>query len=333
MFGQLSPNRHGFFVSPLKSPWSSKSRELDRRIVTTLDAQTLREFYSSPLGEVTRRLVGWVIRSRWVNTSSLTIAALGYGLPYLDRFRDRAGRCIALMPSQQGVVVWPEQEGCASTLVWADMLPLPDTSVDRLLVAHALEAVERPETLLEEVWRVTAPEGRVIVVVPSRRGIWARADGTPFGQGSPYSRGQLRELLHRAVLSPIFWGEALYFPPLTKNYIVRSAPAIEQLGAALNFPFAGVHVVEAIKQIHRPVGARAVTKRRLSPMRPALPPQPVPPCGFFEAQRIGSNRRRHRGPQPRNRGADAKRTGRRPRIHANLLQGLPIAVLSVFKGL
>jgi SAM-dependent methyltransferase len=244
--------------------------------VTSLDAQTLQEFYSSPLGELTRRLVGRVLRSRWENTTRLAVAGLGYALPYLDRFRDRAGRCVALMPSQQGVVVWPDQEECASALVWADMLPLPDASIDRLLVAHALETVERPEALLEEVWRVTAPEGRVIIVVPSRRGIWARADGTPFGQGSPCSRGQLRELLNRAILSPIFWGEALFFPPIAKSYVIRSAPAIERLGAALSLPFAGVLVVEAIKQVHRPVGARAVAKRRLSPLRPALRAQPVP---------------------------------------------------------
>lgn len=254
-----------------------RGSELDRRIVTTLDAQSLREFYDFPLGEMSRRLVGQVIRSRWENTASLTVAALGYGLPYLERFRDRARRCIALMPSQQGVVAWPGREGCASALVWADMLPLPDASVDRLLVAHALEVVERPETLLEEAWRVIAPEGRVIVVVPSRRGIWARADGTPFGQGLPYSKGQLRELLNRAILSPIFWGEALYFPPMKKNYIVRSAPAIEQLGATLSFPFAGVHVVEAMKQVHRPMGARAVARSRLSPLRPRSAAQAYPP--------------------------------------------------------
>jgi SAM-dependent methyltransferase len=220
--------------------------------------------------------VGRVLRSRWENTTRLTVAGLGYALPYLDRFRDRTGRCVALMPSQQGVVKWPDHEECASALVWTDMLPLPDASIDRLLVAHALETVERPEALLEEVWRVTAPEGRVIVVVPSRRGIWARADGTPFGQGSPYSRGQLRELLNRSILSPIFWGEALYFPPIAKNYVIRSAPAIERIGAALSLPFAGVLVVEAIKQVHRPIGARAVARRTLSPLRPALPAQPVP---------------------------------------------------------
>ena len=255
--------------------------------MTTLDAQKLRDFYSSPLGEVARRIVGRVIRSRWTSTSSLSVAGLGYALPYLDRFRDGSLRCLALMPSQQGVVVWPEGEGCSSTLVWADMLPLPDGSIDRLLVAHALEAAERPETLLEEAWRVTAPEGRVIVVVPSRRGIWARADRTPFGQGSPYSKGQLRELLNGAILSPIFWGEALHFPPITRNYVIRSAPAMERLGAALNLPFAGVHVVEAVKQVPRRVEARAVARRRLPQLRPALPAQPVPPCGFSDMRRQG----------------------------------------------
>jgi SAM-dependent methyltransferase len=215
----------------------------------------------------------------------LTVAALGYGLPYLDRFRDRSRRCLALMPSQQGAVIWPEAESCSSTLVWADMLPLPDASIDRLLVAHALEATDRPQTLLEEAWRVTAPEGRVIIVVPSRRGMWARTDRTPFGQGSPYSKGQLRELLSGAILSPIFWGEALHFPPITKSYVIRSAPAMERLGAALGLPFAGVHVVEAIKQIHRRAEAPAVTRRRLPQLRPALPPQPVPPYGFSDVGR------------------------------------------------
>ena len=56
-------------------------------------------------------------------------------------------------------------------------------------------------------------------------------------------------------------------------------------------------------------------------------------CGRRRRSSVMQSGRRHRGPNPRNRGVDAKRTGRQPRIHANLLQGLPIAVLSVFKGL
>jgi SAM-dependent methyltransferase len=237
-----------------------------------VDAHTLRDFYDSPLGEVSRRLVGRVVCARWRNAAGLTVAALGYGSPFLDKFRDQAVRCIALMPAEQGVVIWPDGARCAAALVQTQMLPLPDGSIDRLLVAHALESAERPEALFEEVWRIVAPEGRIIVIVPSRRGVWARADGTPYGQGLPYSRAQLRDLLHRAVLSPIFWGEALYIPPIPRHFMIRSAPAIERLGAALGLPFAGVHIVEAIKQIHRPIDLRGVIRTRPPPLRPALAP-------------------------------------------------------------
>ena len=235
-----------------------------------LDLHSLQSFYGSPLGEISRRLVDRVIRSRWANSAGLSVAALGYGTPYLERFRENARRCLALMPAEQGVEIWPGSGRCAAALVDPQMLPLPDGSFDRLLVAHALEAADRPDTLLEEVWRVTAPEGRMIVIVPSRRGVWARADGTPYGQGLPYSKTQLRELLHRAEFSPIFWGEALYAPPVAKPFVIRSTAAIERLGAALALPFAGVYIVEAIKQVYRPLGVRSVGRTRLAPLKPAL---------------------------------------------------------------
>ncbi len=238
----------------------------------SFDIHNLQTFYASPLGEVSRRLVGRVIRARWEKCAGLSVGSLGYGTPFLDRLRDEAQRCVALMPADQGVAVWPESRCCAAALVDPEMLPLPDGSIDRLLLAHALEAADRPDVLMEEVWRIVAPEGRIIVVAPSRRGVWARADGTPYGQGLPYSKPQLRDLLLRAVFSPVFWGEALYAPPVSRRFVVRSAPAIERLGAALGLPFAGVHIVEAIKQVHRPVGVRAVRRTRLVPLSSALAP-------------------------------------------------------------
>ena len=238
----------------------------------SLNASHLQTFYDSPLGELSRRLIGRVIGARWQDATGLTVAALGFGPPYLDRFKGTAGRCIALMPERQGVLIWPEGARCSCALVETQMLPLPDASVDRLLITHALEAAERPEALLEELWRITAPEGRVIVVVPSRRGVWARVDGTPYGHGLPYSRAQLRELLNRALFLPIFWGEALYAPPISRQLLIRAAPTIERLGEALGLPFAGVHIVEATKQVYRPLGARIVTRTHVSPLNPALAP-------------------------------------------------------------
>ena len=175
-----------------------------------LDVLNLQNFYASPLGEVSRRLVSRVIRARWETAAGLAVAALGYGSPYIERFRDTAERCIALMPAEQGVLIWPDERACASALVETQMLPLPDGSIDRLLLAHALETASQPEALLEEVWRIVAPEGRVLIVAPSRRGIWARTDATPYRARaallkdavarSPATRPVVADLLGRGAL-------------------------------------------------------------------------------------------------------------------------------------
>jgi hypothetical protein len=110
------------------------------------------------------------------------------------------------------------------------------------------------------------------LVVPSRRGVWARADATPFGQGTPYSKSQLRDLLREALFSPVFWSEALYAPPFQRKFFVNSAPAIERIGAAIGLPFAGVHVVEATKQVYRPITVRQLARRRVLAPEPTLAP-------------------------------------------------------------
>ena len=65
------------------------------------------------------------------------------------------------------------------------VLPLPDLSMDRIVVVHGLEYSENLRGFLREMWRVLSDGGRLLVVVPNRRSIWARADHTPFGHGHP----------------------------------------------------------------------------------------------------------------------------------------------------
>jgi SAM-dependent methyltransferase len=236
------------------------------------DVNDLDAFYASPLGQVVRRLIGRIMRARWDNCAGLSLLGYGYCGPYLERFRDEARRTLALMPAQQGVIPWPSTARSSSALVIGEMLPLPDACIDRALVAHGLETAEDPGEVLEEICRVLAPEGRALLIVPSRRGVWARVDGTPFGQGQPFSKTQLRELIRETVFSPVYWGEALYLPPFTSRFMIRSAPAIERVGSALGLPFAGVHVVEAIKQVYRPVSVRRVQRSPAVSLRPAFAP-------------------------------------------------------------
>ena len=197
---------------------------------------------------------------------------VGYATPYLTDFAKEAQRTLAFMPAEQGVVHWPTLGRPTCALVDPTMMPLPDSAIDRILVAHSLETSEHPRDLLEEIWRVLAPGGRVIFVVPSRSGLWARLDTTPFGQGHPYSRLQLRHLLQETLFLPIFWGEALYVPPFESAWLLRSAPAFERIAGRWSLPGGGVLVVEATKQLYKPISLRRAVRRAIPQLEPALEP-------------------------------------------------------------
>jgi SAM-dependent methyltransferase len=218
------------------------------------DVVELRDFYARPLGGMVRRLLVHRIRARWRRMSGATLMGLGYTTPFLSAFRGDAARMGALMPAEQGALMWPAKGPVHSVLVEEETLPLLDASVDYMLAVHCLEASERARPLLREMWRVLKPEGRLLIVVPNRRGVWARMEATPFGHGRPYSATQLERLLADALFTPVEWGAALYLPPIDRPLVLRSAMAIERMGARLWPAFAGLIIVEAKKELVAPIG-------------------------------------------------------------------------------
>lgn len=228
-----------------------------------LDVVDLRDFYQSPLGLTVRRIVGGEVRARWRGVRGGMVVGLGYGVPYLGPFRHDAMRVAALMPETQGALVWPAAGPLLSVLVEDRQLPLADNSVDRLLLVHSLEATDRPATLLREVWRVLVPEGRLLIVAPNRRSVWARIDATPFGHGRPYSRSQLERLLLDNLFTPVSWGTALHMPPLDRHIILKSAAVWESIGQKLWPAFGGVLLVEARKEVMAPIGGKRAAVRAL----------------------------------------------------------------------
>ena len=241
----------------------------------SLDVVDLRHFYAKPLGAVARRFVGRGVQARWGDVRGQRVLGIGYPTPYLGLFREQAERCLAFMPAAQGVVKWPSERPALTALVDDFELPLAEAAVDRVLLVHALEMSHDATALLREVWRVLSPGGRLLAVIPNRRGVWARVDTTPFGHGRPYSRSQVTHLLRDAWFTPTGWAEALYVPPIPRTWFLRSALAWERTGATLWAPFAGVHIVEAMKQVYRPVAPRRERKR----LMPALEPVLAPPQG------------------------------------------------------
>ena len=232
------------------------------------DVLELRQFYASDLGSAARVMVERKLKEAWGDTLGLDILALGYATPFIATFRDRARRVVAAMPAQQGVEVWPADGRNLSTLTPEDSLPFPNALFDRVLMVHGLEESADPVGFLREVWRVLAPSGRAIITVASRNGLWANTEATPFGHGRPYSRSQLAELMREADLEPSGWTRALYVPPV--SWMARWSDGFEQAGSRLWPGFAGLLLMEAVKQTFavKPRGSRSPVRA----IRPVLVP-------------------------------------------------------------
>lgn len=237
-----------------------------------LDVVRLRDFYATRLGAATAREISGRIQDIWPDMAGLAILGLGYAAPYLGPFlATQPGRStgrvpervIAINPAAQGVHPWIPHGARAnlSALAHETSLPLPDESMDRVLMVHVLETAEETRALLREIWRILRPGGRILAVVPNRSGPWAISDRTPFGHGQPFSRGQLDALFADHMFTPQSRSVALFTPP---GAGIRLLSASERIGRRLWPRFGGVLLMEAEKRIYAgsaPLPARARARR------------------------------------------------------------------------
>jgi len=214
-----------------------------------VDVLALQRFYASPLGEAVRRAASRRLAALWPFTEGLDVLGLGYPTPYLERFRAGARRTVTMMPAAQGAEPWPADR-VLTTLAEDARLPFMDAVFDRVLLVHALEECEAAHAMLREVWRVMAPEGRLVVIVANRWSWWAQSGATPFGNGRPYSRTQLAALLSDSVFEPVVSARALYAPPSTWSPFVRAADAFESVGERLWPAQGGLVLMEAVKRLY-----------------------------------------------------------------------------------
>jgi SAM-dependent methyltransferase len=226
------------------------------------DVIELQAFYGSRQGQLVRRLVSRQLRLLWPDLADLRVLGLGYALPFLGPLSDGAERVCVVMSPAQGVVRWPPERPNQVASAAVEELPLPDRSIDRVLMVHALESAEQSQRLLREVWRVLADGGQALVVVPNRRGLWCLSESTPFGHGRPFSSTQLKEALRGNLFTPRRTARALFVPPSRSRLVLRTAVAWERLGLRWAKHFAGVLLMEAEKQIYAVPAEPALSRRR-----------------------------------------------------------------------
>jgi SAM-dependent methyltransferase len=244
------------------------------------DALEIDRFYRSARGRAARDMALRRLTALWPQAKGLDMLGYGFAGGYLEPYRAEARRTVAYMPAAQGAVGWPKGAASLTALGEEARLPFKEAMFDRVVLAHALEEAEDLRRLLRELWRVTAPEGRIVVIAAHRAGLWARSEATPFGHGRPFSKRQLSDLLTGALFEPVAWSRALYAPPWRWACGPKTASAFEGVGERVAPAFGGLILAEAIKHVGavRPGGTAERVRRSVleGAARPALSPQTKP---------------------------------------------------------
>ena len=200
-------------------------------------------FYATRRGEVAAAVLRRAIGALWPRLDGMAVLGIGYPSPYLRLWEESAYRCVGATSAHhrggEGLA-----RGCT---IEPTRLPFADLSFDRVLVIHGVEAGGHDERLLRELWRVLKDDGKILVVAPNRIGLWALAEGTPFGQGQPYSKGQIARLLASSMFRAERDAAALFMPPSTWRAVLAAHALFEAVGKFVAPRLAGVTITEAVK--------------------------------------------------------------------------------------
>lgn len=222
----------------------------------------LRSFYECKRGRIIQPLLQEAISSLWPDVRDLRLMGAGYAVPYMEPYLDTAERSFAVMPAQFGVHAWAPKQKNLACIAAEDELPIETESVDRILAVHALEHSEHTGSCLQEYWRVLKSTGRILLVVSNRRGLWARAEWSPFGHGTPFSSSQLTRILRENLFVIERVERALYIPALRSSMLLRSFLPFERYGPYILGGISGVLLVEASKQLYSGIAVQSTAKAR-----------------------------------------------------------------------
>ena len=224
------------------------------------DVGKINTFYNHSHGQIVAKLLREDLSNIW--EPSKTTSNLAVGFPFYFFPEDII--CPVLMPVEIGGIAWAHNQEIYTAIIDSNSWPLESDSIDCIFISHALEFITDHHSFLMEAGRVLKSAGKLILMVPQRRGLWLRTETTPFGHGTPFSKGQIFRLLKNTGLNPEKCTSSLFLPPFAYKLPEALSNQIEIVGEHLLQLLGGVLIVEATKMVYaEPKKNRAKTKARL----------------------------------------------------------------------
>ena len=213
-----------------------------------ISASDIYSFYQSKLGSLVKRTIRQKIISAIDETKHIDVCGYGYVSPYLSFINKHfpKSNVIEFRPDFLDGAV-KETVDFNQKFIHEYFLPLEPSMVDVVVSAHLLEFVERPQSSIEEIWRILRPNGYFISILPRRSGIWTRYDNNPFGFGRSYSSAQFKNLINDYFVLDKK-NSFLHFPPWGHYLNYKFYQTFENLGNHI-FPYMGGLMVCVCKKI------------------------------------------------------------------------------------
>ena len=192
----------------------------------------VKTFYKSPLGTVFDNLLMPHVHQCLGDVTGLNILVIGQHPPSTVKLENNSRQ-----------IQFKNFNGLS-------VFPYSDDIFDRVIVMHSLEFTEHTKGFLREVWRITAPEGSAVFVIPNRRGLLARSAITPFGFGQPFTKNQLISILGENQFITQSFLAGLCMPVWSLQRHQKILHFLDRLGQFLWPQFCGVYIVGVKKQVY-----------------------------------------------------------------------------------
>ncbi len=202
------------------------------------DITALADYYASPAGRKLRAALLPLVAPHVRTAPQDRLLGLGFAQPFMPV---SGPIMVHACPALQGVARWPQGAPNLACLVDDKQLPFTDSLFDQVLLVHALEYAEPARKLLRELWRVLAPGGDLLLLLPNRASLHTLMDHSPFANGRPFSAGQLSQLLRDSLFEIKHAHTTVTLPEpfsttLLDRLLLRSLPKS-----------GGIHIVRAQK--------------------------------------------------------------------------------------
>ncbi|WP_160169813.1 class I SAM-dependent methyltransferase [Marinospirillum insulare] len=149
-------------------------------------------------------------------------------------------------------------------------LPLPNDSMDVVLLHHSLEIFDRPHALLKEAARVTLPKGEMLILGFNPYSLWGLAKMLPKSlQAEPLVALKSAAFISQNKLQDWFEfldlkqeaAQQLFHRPVcnSKKLLVRLADLDQRLDKK-NWPLAGIYLLRVKKRVGSPLRPQNVQK-------------------------------------------------------------------------